>query len=185
MAPIISLTLPIYLLGKTNAVKMIFLRQLLYLPQNIPVCIFKTFFKRLDSINLSFVWDYKIGKAHLCKPKTSGGLALPNFIHYYWATNIRSIYNPTVLSLGICCVGDLYLEGVFASFQQLQEKYAFSQCDFFKNLQVRSYVRTHLPDFEGAVADRLDSCLKYSNWSKNNSNFLPVQQTLEYSSNYN
>lgn len=87
--------------------------------------------------------------------------------------------------LGICCVGDLYLEGVFASFQQLLEKYAFPQCDFIKYLQVRSYVRTHLPDFEGAGPDRLDSCLKYSNWTKNNNNFLPVQWTLEYSSNCN
>ncbi len=87
-------TLPISLLGRTNAVKMIFLLQLLYLLQNIPVCISKTFFKRLDSIILSFVWDYKvhrIGKAYLCKPKTNGGLALPNFIHYYWASNIRSV----------------------------------------------------------------------------------------------
>lgn len=53
---------------------LIFLWQLL---QNIPVCI--SFFKCLDSIILSVVRDYKIGKAHLCKPKTSGGLALPNF----------------------------------------------------------------------------------------------------------
>lgn len=76
--------LPISLLGRTNAIKMIFLPQLLYLLQNIPVCIYKTFFKHLDSIILSFVWDYKIhriGKAHLCNPKTSWGLALPNFIH--------------------------------------------------------------------------------------------------------
>lgn len=85
--------LPISLLGRTNAIKMIFLPQLLSLVQNIPVFIPKIFFKRLDSIIPSFVWDYKvqrIGKAHLCKSKMSGGLALPNFTYYYWATNIRS-----------------------------------------------------------------------------------------------
>lgn len=64
-------TLPISLLGRINTIKMIFLPQLLYLLQNIPVFITKAFFKCLDSIILSFVWNYKIhriGKAHLCKP---------------------------------------------------------------------------------------------------------------------
>ena len=87
-------TLPISLLGRINAIKMIFLPQLLYLLQNIPIFITKAFFNRLDSISIPFVWDYKthrIGKAHLCKTKTCGGLALPNLIYYYWASNIRFI----------------------------------------------------------------------------------------------
>jgi len=85
-------TLPISLLGRVNAIKMIFLPQLLYLFQNIPVFLPKSFFKKVDSIVLPFLWDYKtqrIGKKHLCKSKIEGGLALPNFLSYYWASHIK------------------------------------------------------------------------------------------------
>lgn len=85
-------TLPISLLGRVNAIKMVFLPQLLYLFQNIPVFLAKSFFKQIDAIVNPFLWDYKthrIGKKHLCKPKREGGLALPNFLSYYWASNIR------------------------------------------------------------------------------------------------
>lgn len=204
-------TLPISLLGRVNAIKMIFLPQLLYLFQNLPIYLAKSFFIKLDSIILPFVWNYKshrIKKDHLCKHKTNGGLALPNFILYYWATGIRSMahwlddnpipydglemeredclpysiravvlspvpvnrscfkhnpviyaliriwrqlrnhfklkavsfllpitanpsFTPSVLDeafstwkrLGICVVGNLYIEGTFASFQQLQERF--------------------------------------------------------------
>ena len=197
---------------------------------------------------LSFIWDYKthrIGKDHLCKPKLNGGLALPNFCHYYWASNIRSlaywlddsallpdglemeredclpftigavilspvalnkkIYNknpiihsavriwkqitnhfklrgisfllpiaanpsfaPSALDntfldwreKGLNCIGDLYIEGIFASFVQLKGKYDLPQRDFFRYLQIRSYVRKHIPDFETARPDKLDGSLK-------------------------
>lgn len=76
-------TLPISLLGRVNAIKMIFLPQLLYLVQTVPIYLPKSFFKKLEtSIVTNFIWDYKshrINKQHLCKFKESGGLALPNF----------------------------------------------------------------------------------------------------------
>lgn len=241
-------TLPISLLGRVNAIKMIFLPQLLYLFQNLPIYLTKSFFRKLDSIILPFIWNYKshrIKKDHLCKHKTNGGLALPNFILYYWATGIRSIahwlddtpspfdglemeredclpfsiravmlspvpvkrtcfkhnpiihdtiriwkqlrkhfklnavsfllpiaanptFTPSVLDgtfntwkqIGICNVGNLYIEGTFASFQQLQEKYNLPKNQFFRYLQIRDYVRTHLPNFENAVADKLESFIK-------------------------
>uniref|UniRef100_A0A673WU00 Reverse transcriptase domain-containing protein n=1 Tax=Salmo trutta TaxID=8032 RepID=A0A673WU00_SALTR len=87
-------TLPISLLGRINAIKMVFLPQLLYLYQNIPIFIPKAFHKQLDSIINPFIWDYKthrIGKKHLCKSKLEGGLSLPNFIFYYWAANLRAV----------------------------------------------------------------------------------------------
>lgn len=65
-----------------------------YLLQNIPIFINKTFFKKLDSIILSFIWNYKsrrIKKEHQCKPKVKGGLALPNFTTYYWAACLHSL----------------------------------------------------------------------------------------------
>lgn len=87
-------TLPISMLGRINAIKMIFLPQLLYLLQLIPIYIPKTFFKKVDSIVTSFVWDYKnhrISKKHLCKSKINGGLALPNFLFYIWAVHIKNM----------------------------------------------------------------------------------------------
>ncbi|KAF3845670.1 hypothetical protein F7725_002748 [Dissostichus mawsoni] len=62
--------------------------------------------------------------------------------------------------LGMGSVGDLYIRGTFASFQQLQEKYGLARADFFKYLQIRHFVRTHLHDFETATPDKLDHCLR-------------------------
>lgn len=75
-------SLPISLVGRINAIKMVFLPQLLYLLQNIPIFLKKSFFKRLDSLITPFLWEHKtprIGKKYLCKSKHVGGLALPNF----------------------------------------------------------------------------------------------------------
>ena len=164
------------------------------------------------------------------------GLALPNFILYYWATGIRSIvhwlddnpsphvgremeredllpysiravilspmpvirtrfkhnpiiydsiriwkqlrkhfklnavsfllpiaanpsFTPPVLdgAFTTCNVGNLYIEGIFASFQQLQEKYNLPKNQFFRYLQIRDYVKTHLPNFEKSNPDKLES----------------------------
>ena len=241
-------TLPISLIGRVNAVKMVCLPQLLYLFQNLPIFLSKTYFKKLDSMILSFIWNYKthrIRKGHLCKSKTNGGLALPDFVRYYWAANIRCIsywldetvllaswldieredcfpysigaivmspihlkksyysYNPIIHStiqiwrqiskqlklrklsftlpiaanpsftpsiinggfdrwkeFGLYSVGDLYIGGSFASFQQLQENYGLSKSDFFRYLQARHFVRTHLDHFENATPDKLDRCLR-------------------------
>ena len=85
---------------------MVFLPRLLYLLQNIPIFITKTFFKNLDSIILSFIWNYKssrIKKEHLCKSKVCRGLALPNFTAYYWAAGLRTVsfwLSDTYLSSG-------------------------------------------------------------------------------------
>lgn len=87
-------TLPISLIGRVNSVRMIFLPQYLYLLQNIPVFLPKSFFKKLDAIIMPYIWNYKshrIKKEHLCKHGSLGGLTLPNFMNYYWATNLRII----------------------------------------------------------------------------------------------
>ena len=71
-------TLPISLLGRINA---IYPTAVVPLTKHAYFFITKAFFNHLDSISIPFVWDYKthrIGKAHLCKSKTCGGLALPN-----------------------------------------------------------------------------------------------------------
>lgn len=86
--------LPLSMIGRVNAVKMVALPRFLYLFQNLPIFLPKSFFKLLDSIVLPFVWGYKahrIAKAHIFKPKSAGGLSLPNFQTYYWAANCRAL----------------------------------------------------------------------------------------------
>lgn len=87
-------TLPISLIGRVNTVKMVLLPRFLYLFQNIPICIPKSFFRQIDSVILPFIWGYKahrISKQHLQKPKECGGLGLPCFLYYYWAANVRTM----------------------------------------------------------------------------------------------
>ncbi len=40
------------------------------------------------------------------------------------------------------------LEGTFSSFGQLKQCYALDPAHFFRYLQVRDFVRKHIPDFE-------------------------------------
>lgn len=73
---------------------MVTLPRFLYLFQNLPIYLPKKFLKTLDSIVLPFVWGFKahrISKIHVCKPRSLGGLGLPNFQHYYWAANCRAL----------------------------------------------------------------------------------------------
>jgi len=86
--------LPLSMIGKINAIKMVILPQFLYLFQNVPTYIPLSFFKLLDSVIMPFIWAYKtprIAKAHLQKPTQMGGLGLPVFKYYYWAANARAL----------------------------------------------------------------------------------------------
>ncbi len=86
--------LPLSIVGRISLIKMIMLSKFIYLFQNIPILIKKTFFNLLQSNILSFIWN---GKPHrikgdgLQRPKKLAGLALPNFIYYYWACNIKTM----------------------------------------------------------------------------------------------
>ena len=87
-------TLPLSLVGRINAIKMVALPRFLYYFQNLPIFLTSAFFKKLDSIILPFVWGYKshrISKAHLQKPTEDGGFGLPVFRNYYWAANARAM----------------------------------------------------------------------------------------------
>lgn len=86
--------IPLSLVGRVNVVKMSVLPKYLYLFRSLPVFIPKAFFKKLDSIISSFLWNGKkprLRKEHLQKSKQEGGLALPNFQYYYWASNLCSM----------------------------------------------------------------------------------------------
>ena len=86
--------LPLSLAGRVNLIKMVVLPKFLYLFQHIPICLNKSFFVNLDRQLNAFVWCNKparIKKSILQLPKRDGGLALPNFRHYYWACNINKL----------------------------------------------------------------------------------------------
>lgn len=48
---------------------------------------------------------------------------------------------------GIHSIQILYIQGIFASFDQLREKYAIANSEFFKYLQIRSFIKTSFPAF--------------------------------------
>lgn len=87
-------TLPISLAGRVNSVKMTIMPRFLFLFQTVPVFIPKSFFKELDKSISAFVWNKsipRIRKAYLERRKDVGGLALPNFLQYYWAANMHKL----------------------------------------------------------------------------------------------
>lgn len=86
--------LPLSMVGRINAIKMVCFPKALYIFQNLPIFLPSSFFKKMNSIILPFVWVYKthrIAKAHLQKPSNEGGLGLPEFRKYYWAVNARAL----------------------------------------------------------------------------------------------
>lgn len=87
-------SLPLSVIGRVNLVKMIILPKSLYLFKNIPISIKKCFFKTLDEIIIFFIYRKKpsrISKTHLQRSKLSRGLALPNFLFYYWACSFQKL----------------------------------------------------------------------------------------------
>lgn len=87
-------SLPLSLIGHINAIKMNILPRLLFLFQCIPVFLPKNFFKTLDQLITSFLWGGKnprVRKSLLQRFTFSGGLALPNFLLYYWSAHIHKL----------------------------------------------------------------------------------------------
>lgn len=86
--------LPLTLTGRINSVKMTILPKFLYLFQSIPIFLPKSFFQNLNKLISSFIWADKRPRINiriLQDQKQNGGLALPNFLYYYWAANIHKL----------------------------------------------------------------------------------------------
>lgn len=88
-------SLPLTSVGRVNLLKMIYLPQYLYFFRNTPIPIPRTFFRRLESLLIHFVWagrPPRVAKQILYLPLSGGGgLALPNFQIYYWAAVLVTI----------------------------------------------------------------------------------------------
>ena len=231
------------LVARINSVKMNILPRFSYLFQCIPLFLPQTFFSTLDSTISNFIWNKKVPrlrKQYLQRPKSLGGMALPNFKFYYWSANIRILkcwimykfldppptwlvmeansagpvslmaltYSPILSStspytknvivkkslkiwvqfrrhfglqsfsinaplaanhvfhpslvdgafstwsgLGIRTFKDLFVENVFASFQQLSDEYTIPKQHFFRYLQIRSFVHRTFPSFPNLPDD--------------------------------
>ena len=86
--------LPLSLMARVNSVKMNILPKLSYLFQCIPVFLPQSFFHKLDKSITEFIWNRKVPHLRnelLQRPRTLGGLALPDFRFYYWASILRVI----------------------------------------------------------------------------------------------
>lgn len=87
-------TLPLSLVGRVNAIKMVVLPRFLYIFQALPSYIPQKYFKKLDLIVIPFLWQNKvarINKKHLCKPKQEGGFGFPDFKCFYWAAQLNTL----------------------------------------------------------------------------------------------
>ncbi len=83
------------LIGCINSIKMVVLPKFLYLFQCLPLFIPLSFFKSLDLVISTFIWNGKhphLRKVYLQRSRLGldGGMSLPNFKFYYWAANIRN-----------------------------------------------------------------------------------------------
>lgn len=244
-------TLPLSLAGRINTVKMVILPKFLYLFQTVPIFLPKSYFKELDKYISIFIWNKtipRVRKSVLERRKANGGLALPNFLYYYWAANIyklttwynvsatgegpewslmeqracspvslasmlcaplplmvgahtdnpmvkgslriwtqfrkhfdlvqavvsmpltaNPLFKPSLMDAafrlwykkGIHCVGDLFIDGVFCSFDQLVKKYNIPMLHRFRYFQVRDFIRTHFLSFPSEPPPSpLVECLK-------------------------
>lgn len=73
--------------GTVNLIRMVYLLKFLHYFRNTPVPVPNTYFNKLDSVALFFVWAWKfprLAKSALQPPLSQGGLSLPNFQLHYW-----------------------------------------------------------------------------------------------------
>lgn len=149
------------LIGRVNTIKMSVLPKYLYIFQCLPVFISGTFFKKLDSVISSYLWNGKrprLRKNYLQRPKNEGGLALPNFRYYYWASNLQCISYwthhhldnncPTWVKLEINLCGSISLPALVGSPLPLPSTASITSPVINQTLKIYSQFRKHfnLPD---------------------------------------
>lgn len=84
----------ISLLGRIASIKMTILPKLLYLFQTLPIPVPHSHLSKLQSDLFKFTWNYKrhrIPRSVMMAARSDGGLAFPNLIKYYQATQLRAI----------------------------------------------------------------------------------------------
>ena len=83
--------LPMSMIGRINVLKMSILPKYLYLFQSTPLAPPLSFFRSLEKLFSSFIWNNRRPRLTLFYlPFDRGGLQLPNLMWYYWAAQIRA-----------------------------------------------------------------------------------------------
>uniref|UniRef100_A0A8C5N2I9 Reverse transcriptase domain-containing protein n=1 Tax=Leptobrachium leishanense TaxID=445787 RepID=A0A8C5N2I9_9ANUR len=81
-------------MGRVAVFKMNVLPCMLYLLQTVPVTLPGSFFKSFRSEMIKFVWaglKPRLRFSVLCRPKEAGGMALPDLLTYYRATQLNRL----------------------------------------------------------------------------------------------
>ena len=84
----------ISLLGRIAAIKMVILPKLLYLFQTLPIPVPYAHLRALQADLLRYVWNYKrhrIPRSVMTAARTEGGLAFPDLVKYYQASQLRAV----------------------------------------------------------------------------------------------
>lgn len=87
-------SLQVTLHGRISVIKMNVLPRLTFLFSMLPLDLPYKFINQIDSLCSKFIWNGKrarIKLATLQRPKSAGGLALPNFQFYYWAFQLKAM----------------------------------------------------------------------------------------------
>ena len=80
--------------GRISVIKMNILPRINFSFSMIPLSPPSHFFKDLDSMCRTFIWKRKhprISFTTLSRPKSSGGISLPNFKYYFWSFQLKAI----------------------------------------------------------------------------------------------
>lgn len=92
-------------IGRINILNMNVLPHLLYFFMTIPICLPRSFFASLKKLFTNFIWAQKkpkIARTTLIRPKTDGGLAVPDALSYYVAAVMTSLLMGFIIRMLNC-----------------------------------------------------------------------------------